>query len=240
VEFGPLTPGRFVRRLNRFAALVEVAGRRVPAHVANSGRLRELLVPGYRVYLRPVRRAGRRCPYDLALVRAGATLVSADARLPNALLAEGLAEGRIAGLRGFARRRREVRHGASRLDFVLERPGGRCLVEAKSVTLVEGGVALFPDAPTARGRRHVEALARAVRRGPPPGGRARPNRTEAAVVFVVQRGDARRFRPHTGADPALARALARAARAGVRILAYRCRVTQRAIALADPIPVDLE
>ncbi len=228
MELGPLTPGRFVRRLNRFAALVEVGRRRVPAHVANSGRLRELLVPGYRVYLRPVGRPGRRCPYDLALVRARATLVSADARLPNALLAEGLAEGRIAALRGFPRARREVRHGGSRLDFVLERPGARCLVEAKSVTLVEGGVALFPDAPTSRGRRHVEALARARRRG-----------TDAAVVFVVQRRDAQRFRPNVAADPDLARALARAARAGVRILAYRCRVTRRHIRIAGPIPVDL-
>jgi sugar fermentation stimulation protein A len=131
---------------------------------------------------------------------------------------------------------------------VLERPGARCLVEAKSVTLVEGGVALFPDAPTSRGRRHVEALARAVRRGSPPGRRDRPpsgparrkrQTTEAAVVFVVQRDDARRFRPHGVADPALARALARAARAGVRILAYRCRVRRKGITLADPIPVDL-
>ena len=116
---------------------------------------------------------------------------------------------------------------------------------------MEGGLALFPDAPTARGRRHVEALARAVRRGPPPGGLARRDqppsdqtrrerkRTEAAVVFVVQRGDAYRFRPNVAADPVFARALARAARAGVRILAYRCRVTRRSIRLADPIGVEL-
>ena len=229
MDLGPLTPGRFVRRLNRFAALVEVGGRRVLAHVANSGRLGELLVPDRRVYLRAADRAGRRCPYDLALVRLRGTLVSVDARLPNALLGEALRAGRIAALRGYGRPRAEVRHGASRLDFVLERPGRRCLVETKSGTLVEGGVALFPDAPTARGRRHLEALARACRRG-----------TEAAVVFVVQWGDARRFRPNVAADPAFARALRRAAAAGVRVLAYRCNVSRNAVMLADSIPVDIK
>lgn len=223
-----LTPGRFLYRLNRFAALVEVGGRPALAHVANSGRLRELFVPGARVYLQPRARAGRRCPYDLVLVRAGSTLVSADARLPNALVAEALTAGRIAPLRRFGLARTEVRHGRSRLDFVLERPGQRCLAEAKSVTLVEGGVALFPDAPTSRGRRHLDTLARARRRG-----------TAAAVIFVVQREDADRFRPNVTADPAFARALARAAAAGVRILAHRCRVTRWQIAIAAPIPVEL-
>ncbi len=243
MELGPLTPGRFVRRLNRFAALVDVGGRRVLAHLANSGRLGELLVPGHRVYLRRRDRAGRRCPYDLALVRLRRTLVSVDARLPNALLGEALRAGRIAALRGYGRPCAEVRHGASRLDFVLERRGARCLVETKSCTLVERGVALFPDAPTARGRRHLDALARAVRRGPPTRGPARreKNRTTvAAVVFVVQRGDAALFRPNVAADPALARALRRAAAAGVRVLAYRCRVSRKAITLADAIPVRIE
>jgi sugar fermentation stimulation protein A len=225
---GPLIAARFLRRLNRFAALVEVGRHRALAHVANSGRLRELLVHGARVYLRPQGRAGRSCPYDLALVRASGTLVSADARLPNALVAGALAAGGIAPLREFGPARPEVRHGRSRLDFVLGDSGRRCLVEAKSVTLVEGGVALFPDAPTVRGRRHVEALARACRRG-----------AAAAVIFVVQRADAVRFRPNVEADTAFARALSRAAKAGVRVLAYRCRVTRQRIVLGDPLPVVL-
>lgn len=228
MDLGPLAPGRFVRRLNRFAALVDLEGRPVLAHVANSGRLAELLVPGQRVYLRAEGGAGRRCPYDLTLVRANGTFVSVDARLPNALVGEALRAGRIAPLRRFGAPRAEVRHGRVRLDFVLGDGAARCLVEAKSVTLVERGVALFPDAPTARGRRHVEALARARRRG-----------LEAAVIFVVQRGDAVRFRPNAPADPAFARALVRAARARVRILAYRCRVARRGIGLLGPIPVDL-
>ncbi len=228
MEIGPLTPGRLVRRLNRFAALVEVGGRRALAHVANSGRLGELLVPGHRVYLRRQDRAGRRCPYDLALVRYRGRLVSLDARLPNRLLAEALRAGKIVPLRGYQRIRPEVRRGNHRLDFVLERRGGRCLVETKSCTLVERGVALFPDAPTERGRRHVELLTRAVRRG-----------GKAFVIFVVQRADPGVFRAHAAADPAFARALCRAAAVGVRVLAYRCRVTIRQIAIAGPIGVEL-
>ena len=234
MRLGALIPGQFVRRLNRFAALVEVGGRRALAHVANSGRLGELLVPGHAVYLRCPPAEGRRCPYDLALVQYRGRLVSVDARLPNLLVAEALAAGRIAPLCGYPLTRAEVRQGSHRLDFVLERPGARCLVEAKSCTLVEGGVALFPDAPTERGRRHVELLTRAVQHAPRPRGR-----TDAAVVFVVQRADAVAFRPHAEADPALALALARAARAGVRILAYRCRVTRRMIAITDPLRVEI-
>ena len=239
MQLGPLVPGRFVRRLNRFAALVEVGARRALAHVANSGRLGELFVPGRVVYLRARDGAGRRCPYDLALVRYGRALVSVDARLPNGLVAEALRAGRIAPLRGYRRIRAEVRQGNHRLDFVLERRGARCLVEAKSCTLVEGGVALFPDAPTLRGRRHVELLTRAVRRGARAAGQAGRQRTHAAVIFVVQRADPVTFRPHADAEPDLARALAKAARAGVRILAYRCRVTRRAISIADPIRVEM-
>lgn len=228
MDLGPLVPGRFVRRLNRFAALVEVGGRGALAHLPNSGRLGELLVDGRPVYLRVRRQGGRRCAYDLALVRYRGRLVSIDARLPNRLVAEALGAGRIGPLRGYRRVRAEVRRGNHRLDFVLDGRAGRCLVEAKSCTLVEGGTALFPDAPTQRGREHVELLARAARRG-----------AHACVIFVVQRADPVVFRPFAEADPDLARALVRAARAGVRVLAYRCHVTRRAIALADRIPVEL-
>lgn len=228
MRLGSLIPGRFVHRLNRFAALVEVADRRVLVHVANSGRLGELLVPGHSVYLRPRPGAARRCPYDLALVLYGGTLVSVDARLPNGLVAEALRAGRIGPLCRYPRVRAEVRQGKHRLDFVLERGDTQCFIETKSCTLVEDGVALFPDAPTLRGRQHVELLTAARRCG-----------AEACVIFVVQRPDPVVFRPHVEADPDLARALVMASRAGVRVLAYRCRVTRRAISMTEPIRVEL-
>ncbi len=150
-----LVEATFVRRLNRFAANLAVDGREVMVHLANSGRLGELLRPGYRMLLKPVAGDNRKCPFDLALVDLGFTLCSADARLPNVLVAEAIESGRVAEFQGYSRVRREVTYGDSRLDMLLEGPGQpcfrSCFIETKSVTLVEDGLALFPDAPTLRG-----------------------------------------------------------------------------------------
>lgn len=225
---GPLVQGTFVRRDNRFRATVEVEGRRVAAHVPNSGRLRELFVPGRRVFVRPVQAAHRKTAYDLVMVEVDGRLVSLDARLPGPLLAEALRARRLPEFTGYDTVREEVVLDESRIDLLLEGRDGRCWVEAKSVTLVEEGVALFPDAVTARGTRHVETLARAVERG-----------DDAAIVFVVQRDDARAFAPHDASDPKFGRALRAAAQAGVRIYAYTCTVTPTHIDLARRIPVIL-
>jgi len=137
---GDLVEGRFKVRLNRFLALVEVNGREAGVHVANSGRMRELLVPGYRVLLKPRPGPHRKTGFDLALVDLGNTLASADARLPNTLVEEALAQGRLDQFAGYPDVRREVTFGDSRLDFMLESPVGRCYLEAKSVTLIADGV----------------------------------------------------------------------------------------------------
>jgi sugar fermentation stimulation protein A len=239
-----LIPATFVKRDNRFRVTVRVEGHLVWAHLPNSGRLRELLVPGRRVLLAAAQAPGRRTSYDLLMVDLDGTLVSIDARLPSRLLYEALRQpfdklriptqdgalqaGQLEEFAGYAEVRREVTYGQSRLDLVLEgKPDSRrCFIEAKSVTLVEDGVALFPDAPTQRGRRHLGELARA---------RAEGHR--AAVVFVVQRDDAIRFSPHHEADPAFGQALREAAQAGVEVYAYKCRVSEREIALNAPLPV---
>jgi sugar fermentation stimulation protein A len=223
-----LIPATFVKRDNRFRVTVRVEGRLVWAHLPNSGRLRELLVPGRRVLLAAAQAPGRLTAYDLLMVELDGTLVSIDARLPSRLLYEALQAGRIAEFAGYAQVRREVAYGQSRLDLVLEGgpDGGRCFIEAKSVTLVKEGVALFPDAPTQRGRRHLGELARA---------RAEGHR--AAVVFVVQREDTIRFSPHDEADPAFGQALREAAQAGVEVYAYKCQVSEEEVALDAPLPV---
>ncbi len=222
--------GRFVRRENRFRVTVEVGGNVESAHLPNSGRLSELLTPGRRCYLVPRPSPSRRTPYDLLLVVYRGVLVSVDARLPNPLFAEAVAKGWLTAFAGAAHIEREVRYGRSRMDFRLDGPGGVCWVETKSVTLVERGVALFPDAPTARGRRHLEELIALVREG-----------QRAAVVFVVQRPDATAFAPNARADPAFAHALAEAAALGVEVYAHRCRVTREAISIAPPrLPVLIE
>lgn len=225
----PLVEGVFGRRLNRFAVAVEVEEQTVTAHLPNSGRLGELLVPGAAVLLAPRPRPGRRTPYDLLLVRQGGVWVSVDARLPNHLLREALEEGVLPGWEGTQVVQSEVRQGQSRLDFLLREPRGRPVwVEVKSVTLVEGGCGLFPDAPTTRGVRHLQELVQVARRG-----------EGAAVVFVIQRPDARCFQPYAGADATFADTLGRAARAGVEVQAFRCAVSPEEIRITGSVPVDL-
>ena len=187
----PLHEARFVRRLNRFAATVSLNGREVMVHVANSGRLRELLQPGSLCYLTDQPGSHRKTAYDLSLVAIDrprgdgvrepaaaygtergpaqdSLLVSADARLPNALVWEAWRDGTLPHFEGYPSARREVRYHDSRLDMLLESPAGQCYVEVKSVTLVQDGVARFPDAPTDRGRRHVPRWCAPSRRATAP------------------------------------------------------------------------
>jgi len=160
------------------------------------------------------------------LVDVAGTLVSADARLPNTLVEEALHEGRLSPFEGYDDVRREVQYHESRLDFALKKKGQRCLIEVKSVTLVDGGLALFPDAPTRRGHRHVQELRRAVGEG-----------DRAAVVFVVQREDVRAFTTNDGADPAFAGALRCALAGGVEVYAYACQVSRYEVRLDRPLKV---
>ncbi len=223
----PLIPARFLRRDNRFRATVAVNGREAWAHVPNSGRLDDLFVPGRPIYLHPVDNPARKTPYDLKLVQLPEALVSIDARLPNSIFAEAVAAGKLPefscpGIQP------EVRYGDSRLDFRLEGPEGVCWVETKSVTLVEDGVAYFPDVPTARGSRHLRELLAIVEGG-----------ERAAVVFIIQREDAVAFAPAASVDPLFAQTLAQVAAAGVEVRAYVCRVDMEAIVLDHPVPVRL-
>ena len=228
MKLPPLIAGRFVRRDNRFRVTVEVEGESVAAHFPNSGRLTELLTPGRRCWLAEFDNPRRKTRFDLMLVEYAGVLVSVDARLPNALLAESLKVGRLEPFRGYARFEREVRLRESRLDFRLSGPAGVCWVEVKSVTLVEDDVARFPDAPTARGARHLRELAVAASRG-----------EKAAIVFVIQRADARCFAPHDRADAAFGVTLREAAGAGVGVYAWTCEVGRGAITIAAQVPVDL-
>ena len=225
---GDLVEGIFLERVNRFLARVEVDGREVGVHVANSGRMKELFVPGWRVLVRPVAGEHRKTKYDLVLVDMGQALASADARAPNALLAESVANGHLKQFAGYTDIRREVTFGDSRLDLMLEGPQGRCYIEAKSVTLVKNGVGLFPDAPTARGAKHLRTLITVLEAG-----------HRAAVVFVVQRPDANAFATSDPSAPELAEALRSAVAAGVEAYAYNCEVTERSIRLDHSLPIRL-
>ena len=154
------------------------------------------------------------------------TLVSIDARLPNRLVEEAVIGGRLEGFEGYTKVEREVRYGRSRLDLLLEGEDRRCWVEAKSVTLVREGIGYFPDAVTSRGRRHLEELV---------GVRAGGER--AAILFVVQREDAKSLSPYDESDPHFGVALREAERRGVEAYAYSCCVSRGEIALEQRIPV---
>ncbi|MFQ5826879.1 MAG: DNA/RNA nuclease SfsA [Dehalococcoidia bacterium] len=222
----PLLEATFLERANRFACWVEREGRRQNVHLPNSGRLRELLIPGASVLVAEAGAPHRKTKGDMLLVVQGEKLVSVDARLPGHLVDEALREGDLAPFRGYPRIQREVRFGESRLDFLLGGEGGACFLEVKSVTLVREGRALFPDAPTLRGRRHLEALMEAGRYS-----------YAAAVVFVVQREDARAFSPNDGTDPAFGSALREAWGRGVGVYAYGCQVSRKEIRIARELPV---
>jgi sugar fermentation stimulation protein A len=216
--------------LSRFSAAVDVGGDVVTAHVANSGRLRELLVEDAAVWLTPQPGPVRRTAWDLSLVENAGTLVSIDSRVPNALLWRALHDGLFCdGLGDPIAARREVAIGASRLDFRVSGPDGCRYIEAKSVTLVVEGCARFPDAPTLRGARHLAELTSIHGRG-----------DSAAVIFVIQRCDADAFTPNAAADPLFAEALRQALAAGVCVQAFTCEVSLEGIGLGREVPVLVE
>jgi sugar fermentation stimulation protein A len=229
---GPLIEARFRDRPNRFLSIVELQGELLEAHLPDPGRLRELLTPGRRVWVRPSPGPKRKTRYTLAVVEAETgELVSVVTTLPNDLVAEALSIGRITELTGWTLSRREHTWGRSRFDFLLGREDGRrMLVEVKSVTLVEKRRALFPDAVTARGARHVRELAEACR----------AHGIDATVIFVVQRRDADELASARSIDPVFADALLDARSAGVRMLAYRCVVTLEEARITTRLPVTIE
>jgi len=223
-----LIPAQFVQRDNRFLATVVVNGDRSWAHVPNSGRLQELFKPGRTVWIAPAASEKRKTNFDLKLVEYHDVLVSVDARLPNPLFAEAVRNNRLTDFE-FPIIQPEVTQLDSRLDFRLSGPNGTCWVETKSVTLVKQDLALFPDAPTHRGRRHLEDLIELRKKG-----------DRAAVIFIIQRPDANAFARNEAADPIFANTLQKAADQGVEVRAFRCSVSLDEITITAEIPVRLE
>lgn len=226
VTYENVRQGRFLARPNRFVAQVEIRGRVETVHVKNTGRCRELLVPGAEVWCQEWDKPERKTKYDLFGVRKGERLINMDSQAPNKgamdwLRAGGL--GEVSGLRA------EVTHGDSRFDFAFQKDGKQCFLEVKGVTLEEDGVVSFPDAPTERGAKHLRGLARAVQDG-----------YGAYVLFVVQMKNVKYLTPNWRTDPQLAQALLDASQAGVQILAVDCHVTESTMELQNFVPVHLE
>lgn len=230
MRYDNICPARFIHRRNRFVAEVERNGQEEICHVKNTGRCRELLLPGSLVYLTESDNPNRKTRFDLVAVEKetpnGALLINMDAQAPNKVFGEWAKDGAFRP--DLTLLRPETTWGNSRFDFYWESPTARGFVEVKGVTLEENGVARFPDAPTLRGVKHLEELIAARQAG-----------YEAAVCFVVQMPGMIRVEPNDVTHPQFGAALRRASQAGVRVMAVECAVTPDSLEITKEIPVFL-
>ena len=220
-----MTPGIFRARPNRFIAHIEIDGAVEICHVKNTGRCRELLVPGCTVWCQRSDNPNRKTKFDLIAVQKGDRLINMDSQAPNKAAGEWLASG---GLGEISELRPEVKHGDSRYDFSFVKDGKRCFLEVKGCTLEEDGVCAFPDAPTERGAKHIRGLTEAARAG-----------YGAYILFVIQMSDVKYIRPHDETDPEFGRALREAAQNGVQVLAMDCAITPDTMDIRLPVLVKL-
>ena len=221
-----MVPGRFQDRPNRFIAHVEIGGVFETVHVKNTGRCKELLVPGAAVWCQKSDNPARKTQYDLICVQKGDYLINMDSQAPNVAAGEWLQGG---GLGEIQNLRPETVHGDSRFDFSFQKDGKQCFLEVKGVTLEKDGICAFPDAPTERGTKHLKGLTRAAEEG-----------FGAYVLFVIQMSPVRYLRPHEERDPAFAKALREAAAGGVTVLAMDCCVTPEEMVLQNKVEVRLD
>lgn len=224
MRYTNVSEGRFLERPNRFLARVEMGGQEVLCHVKNTGRCRELLNPGAVVYLQKSSNPNRKTQYDLIAVEKGTSLINMDSQIPNYVAAEWLKKGSLFPKN--AQIQMEKRYGNSRFDIYAEAGERKAFLEVKGVTLEVEGQARFPDAPTQRGVKHVRELMECVREG-----------YEAYLLLVIQMAGVQSFAPNWDTHPAFGSALQEAAQAGVKILAYDCKVQPDEIVLDKPVPV---
>lgn len=236
MKYKQVVTGVFIERPNRFIAYVLVEGRQVVCHVKNTGRCRELLLPGVKVILEYHENAlelGRKTEYSLIGVykeAGGQTiLINMDSQAPNQVACEWLTHFGNAALNGnITEIRREVTYAQSRFDLAFVIDGERAFMEVKGVTLEADGIVMFPDAPTQRGVKHLKELGDAVQSG-----------YKGYVLFVIQMAGVRKFKPNMDTHPAFGEALKEAFVRGVQILAYDCLVTKDTLEVRAGVEVDL-
>ena len=225
MHYENMVPGIFRARPNRFIAHIEIDGKLEICHVKNTGRCKELLIPGTKVWCQYFDSISRKTKYDLICVQKGDNLINMDSQAPNAAAKQWLLSG---GLGDIEDLKAEYTHGDSRFDFSFFKDGKQCFLEVKGVTLEHDGVCAFPDAPTERGVKHLKGLTAAAKEG-----------YGAFVLFVIQMADVKYLRPHDETDPAFGTALREAAANGVTVLAMDCAVTQDSMEIRLPVLVKL-
>ena len=225
MEYANMLPGKFLARPNRFIAHVEIDGSTQICHVKNTGRCKELLVPGCTVWCQESDKPERKTKFDLIAVQKGHRLINMDSQAPNIAAKEWLLAG---GLGKIENLRAEVFQGDSRFDFSFQKDGVTCFLEVKGVTLETDGVCAFPDAPTLRGAKHLRGLTEAAKEG-----------FGAYVLFVIQMEDVRYLHPNDATDPDFGAALRESAANGVQVLAVDCHVTVDSMTIRKEVPVTL-
>lgn len=217
--------GEFLRRPNRFIAHVRIDGTEQIVHVKNTGRCRELLPEGAKVWCQHFDSDTRKTAYDLIAVQKGTRLINMDSQAPNKAVMEWLQSGGLGQIQDL---RAESTHGDSRFDFSFTKDGRACFLEVKGCTLETDGVCAFPDAPTTRGTKHLRHLTELAQEG-----------FGTYVLFVIQMQDVRCIHPNDATDPAFGKALREAAAAGVQVLAMDCAVTPGSMVIRDRVEVRL-
>lgn len=220
-----MQPGIFRDRPNRFIAHVELDGKLETVHVKNTGRCRELLVPGAKVWCQRSENPARKTKFDLICVEKGPYLINMDSQAPNKAVQEWLLGGGMGQIRDL---RPETVHGDSRFDFAFQKDGKQCYLEVKGVTLEDGGICAFPDAPTERGAKHLRGLQRAVAEG-----------CACYALFVIQMRPVLYLHPNDATDPVFGKALREAAAGGVHVLAVDCQVTPNSMTVGQTVEVRL-
>jgi sugar fermentation stimulation protein A len=228
---GAVYEASFQSRPNRFLATLNLGNEEIEAFVPNPGRMHELMIPGKQMFVRYAPASHRRTDYTLIGVRHAGVLVSLDTNLPNRFMKEMLTSKSLPFFEGYTEIQPEPRMYQGRFDFRLTGPSGVQLVEVKSCTLVVNGRAIFPDAPTERGARHLSELRRALKE---------KKADRSAVVFVIQRPDAVVFSPNDETDPKFGYALREAYRHGVEVIALTTKVEDWRLRFQKRIPIELD
>ena len=219
--------GRFLERPNRFIAYVEIGTNREVVHVKNTGRCKELLIPGATVYVQKAEGSSRKTEWDLIGVKKGERIINIDSQAPNKVVEEWIEAGHL--FSDISLIKKEVVYKKSRFDLYVESNNRKILIEVKGVTLEENGIVTFPDAPSERAVKHVKELCEAVEEG-----------YEAIIFFVIQMKHAIYFTPNCQMHPAFYDTLVRAVQAGVKIMAYDCEVENNYLKINEEVTVKLE
>ena len=228
MNYHNIFPGEFLERLNRFVALVKINGHIQEVHVKNTGRCKELLIPGSKIFLEKSNNPNRKTKYSIISIYKGQILVNMDSQVPNNVVYNGILDGKISGFESLKTLKKEKTYGHSRFDLYYETASQKGYIEVKGVTLEEDGIARFPDAPTSRGTKHVRELCEGQKEG-----------FQNYIVFLIQMSPVHLFKPNDEKDPAFASMLRKAHKSGVKIICLTSTITENSIEILREIPYDL-